>query len=200
MERERLFPYYYKMASRILALGDSITYGYPYGHNYSWVNLVSEKLGLSISNLGINGDTLWDMEKRLLIDVVDANPDCVLILGGTNDVFQGVRLDQMKHRLTLILERLKENQISVILGLPIPIQDKEMEKQLASFRSFVRTQARKEKIPLINFHDAFLDSRKRIIRGLIEDGVHPSPQGYRLMGEVAEKALKKIFKNSPEKS
>ncbi len=182
------------MYSRILALGDSITYGYPYGHNYSWVNLVSEKLGISITNLGVNGNTLWDMEKRLMIDVVDVKPECVLLLGGTNDVFQGASLEQMKHRFGLILEKLKENQIAVILGLPIPIQDKIMEKQLASFRTFVRGQARKGKIPLINFQDAFLDSRNRIIRGLLEDGVHPTPQGYRVMGEVAEKALKKIFK------
>ena len=38
----------------IVALGDSLTYGYPYSPGSSWVGLAAKELGITIYNRGIN--------------------------------------------------------------------------------------------------------------------------------------------------
>jgi acyl-CoA thioesterase I len=180
---------------RIIALGDSITYGYPFGNKYSWVELLSEKLGLPIINAGANGNNFRDMLNRLLTDVVDQKPDYVIFLGGANDVYQGNDVEGMEERFKKILKVLKESKIKTILGLPPPLEGKEFEAELAKFRRFLKKFAKDHRLPLINFYDPFLDSRKKKPgMGLLEDGVHPSAAGYKLMAEVAYPAVQKILK------
>src|SRR4030095_8198281 len=181
--------------ARIIAFGDSITYGYPFGNRYSWVELLSEKLGMKILNAGVSGDTLRDLQNRLLIDVVDQKPDYVLLMGGANDVYQGSDLGDMEERFKKILKTLKENKITVVLGLPHPIAEKEVEERLAKFRRFVKKTAKDSNLPTINFYDPFFEAKKkRPNPSLLEDGVHPSAAGYKLMADVAHSALQKIFK------
>ena len=181
---------------RIISLGDSITYGYPFGNRYSWVELVSQKIGIPIINAGSNGDTFRNMENRLLTDVVDQNPDYVIFLGGANDVYHGTPLETMQERFDRIVKNLIQHKIKPILGLPTPIDDKKHEGAIAPFRKFVKGYAKKKKLPVINFFDPFFEGKKRVSSGLLEDGVHPSVSGYRLMAEVATPVLQKILKNS----
>jgi len=183
------------MAPRIIAYGDSLTYGYPFGNKYSWVELLSEKLGIKILNAGSNGDALRDLQNRLLIDVVDQKPDYVILMGGTNDVYQGSAQADMEDRFKKILKTLKENKIKAILGIPPPIVEKEMEERLAKFRRFVKRTAKESNLPTINFYDMFFEAKKkRPNPSLLEDGVHPSAAGYKLMAETAHAAIQKILK------
>jgi len=180
---------------RIIAFGDSITYGYPFGHRYSWVELASQGLNIPIINAGSNGDTFRNMENRLLTDVVDQNPDYVIFLGGANDVIHGSKLEVMKERFERIVKNLIQHKIKPILGLPTPIENKKCEAVLAPFRKSVKALAKKKRLPLINFFDPFLEGkRKRVGIGLLEDGVHPSVTGYKLMAEIATPVIQRVLK------
>lgn len=184
---------------KIIALGDSITYGYPFGHKYSWVELASQKLGIPIENSGINGNTLRDMWNRLVFDVLDSKPNYVILMGGANDVYQGQTLENLELNFLKIIKALEEHSIKIVLGMPPPIEDKKLEALLESFRSFLRKKAKKNKWIILDFYKAFLDPKKKTKKaqiGLLEDGVHPSAMGYRLMGEVASTTLTKMLKNS----
>ncbi|MFO1518262.1 MAG: GDSL-type esterase/lipase family protein [bacterium] len=180
---------------QIIALGDSITYGYPFGHKYSWVELVSQKVGVSISNAGSNGDTFRDMINRLTIDIIDQSPDYVILLGGANDVYQGTNLEAMNERFEKIVKTLLQNKIKPILCLPTPIEEKDFEETLAGFRKTVKSLAKQKNLSLINFYDPFFEGKKKKVgAGLLEDGVHPSVAGYKLMADVAAPVLQKILK------
>lgn len=178
---------------RIVALGDSLTYGYPFGNPLSWVQGASEELGIPILNQGTNGDTIGRLLRRLNIDVLDINPEICLILGGTNDVFQDVDLETMKSNFSKLTEKLLEQKILPVVGLPPPVQDKEIEKNLTKFRNWLKRHAKACSLQTIDFHKCFLDKRKRILPGTLEDGVHPSAKGYELMAESATKCLNKIL-------
>jgi len=183
--------------AKLIALGDSITYGYPFGQKYSWVEIVSQKLGFAIENSGINGHTLRDMHHRLLYDVIDSKPDYVIVMGGANDVYQGHKQEQLEQNFMKIAQAVEEHGIKPIVALPPPVEEKNYEAILSGFREFLRKKAKKSKWPLIDFYTAFLDPKKKTKKpqaGLLEDGVHPSAMGYRLMADVAAPALMKILK------
>ncbi|MBL7684608.1 MAG: GDSL family lipase, partial [Deltaproteobacteria bacterium] len=174
----------------MIALGDSITYGYPFGHRYSWVELVSQKLGFPIINSGVNGDTFRDMGNRLPFDILDQTPDYVILMGGANDVYQGSPTELIEERLEAILINLADHKIQPILGLPTPINETGLEKKLHKLRTFMKSLAKKKKWPIIDFHSSFIDSKKKKPKlHLLEDGVHPSVEGYQVMAEVALKSL-----------
>ncbi len=180
---------------RIIALGDSITYGYPFGHRYSWVEHLSQKLGEPICNAGSNGDTLRDLKNRVWSDAVDRRPQYVILSAGANDIYQRSTPSIMKEIFKRIIEILCESKIQPILSLQPPIDDSNLEKEFKLFRKFVKEQAKKSDFPLINFYDSFFDSRKKKINSdLLEDEVHPSVSGYKLMAEVAYPVIQKILK------
>ena len=180
---------------RIIALGDSLTYGYPFGHALSWVTLASDELGIPILNRGINGDTLAHMVRRLTHDVLDIHPEICLVMGGTNDLLQEVPFEQLKNNFLTLVERLLDGKILPVIGLPPPIQNAPLEKALTKFRNWIKSQAKARSLKTMDFYKPFLDKRKRILGSLLEDGVHPSSEGYQLMSQVAIKVLTELTKD-----
>lgn len=178
---------------RIIALGDSMTYGYPFGQPLSWVTSASEQLAVPILNQGVNGDTLGHMLKRLTHDVLDVHPEICLLLGGTNDILQEIPIEQMKSNFTTLLKRLLDQGVLPVIGLPPPIQNAAMEKTLTKFRNWMKAQAKAHSLKVMDFYKPFLDKRKRIVAGSLEDGFHPSSVGYRLMSEAAVKVLRDLI-------
>ena len=91
------------------ALGDSITYGfiprnypgYP-GQLDSYAKLAAAKLGMNFVNYGISGSTIANVSGRnpmsvRYADMVD-DADIITVMGGTNDVRNGVQLGTMEDR------------------------------------------------------------------------------------------------------
>lgn len=174
---------------RVIALGDSLTYGYPFGNPLSWVQIASERLELPILNQGINGDTLGHLLKRVNFDVLDLHPEFCTLLGGTNDIYQDGDVEAMKTAFTGLADKITAGKITCVVGLPPPISDSNLEKTMAKYRNWLKRYAKAEGLPVIDFHKPFLDKAKRILPGTLEDGVHPSSKGYQLMAEAAVKVL-----------
>ena len=74
----------------IVAIGDSLTYGFPFSPRYSWVFAVGNSAGLTMINKGVCGETTEDMLRRFKRDVIELHPDHVIITGGSNDAFAGI--------------------------------------------------------------------------------------------------------------
>jgi lysophospholipase L1-like esterase len=187
-----------KKPLKIVCLGDSLTYGYPFGPAFSWVNYVAQETGLKMVNAGVNGNTVEDMEKRFPTDVLPHYPDFVVILGGTNDAFCGeISIAESLHHLELIINYAIENQIKPILGLVPPVDEPRINPKLAALNSSYREIAKHRKIPLLDFETPFLDlSTGDLKTELYLDGVHPNEEGYRVMGKVAVDFFKTLFSRS----
>ena len=138
--------------------------------------------------MGINGDTLEGMQYRLQTDVIDYHPDICIVMGGSNDSFMGYEPEEMQEIAREIKERLEENRIRAIFGIPIPMMLEETEAKLQKFRVWLREWT-SDHIP---FDEAFIASGK-IRNGLLIDGVHPSHEGYRLMAQIAVDTLPKLI-------
>ena len=80
---EYIYSSFLRMTGRkaIVCLGDSITYGFPFGPEASWVELSAKALGLNMINMGANGDTTRAMRRRFKRDVTGLDPAYVIIMG-----------------------------------------------------------------------------------------------------------------------
>jgi acyl-CoA thioesterase I len=176
----------------IFALGDSITYGFPYGPNYSWVKMVSHRLGIKIINGGINGDTT-DFMLRRLPQALAGRPSHLLFTGGANDAYWGQTLSAVSVNYSEICRLCRQANVSVIAGLPTPVDEPQVEAILADYRNYLTELASKHNFQVIPFHKAFIDKEGRFKSELTTDGCHPNIDGYEAMAEIAEQSMAKIL-------
>ncbi|PKM90746.1 MAG: GDSL family lipase [Firmicutes bacterium HGW-Firmicutes-12] len=171
-----------------VALGASITYGYPYKQKDSWVEHIREKTDWQVINSGIPGNTFEDMYNRLKLDVLDHNPDIVCVMAGTNDVNQCMSQPQIQQSFLKLLTELLKRNIQVLVGLPLPV-DTPNEGALRLLRAWLIECCEEKDLVLINFYQDFIDAQGEIREDLLLDGCHPRKKGYAIMGERAVKTL-----------
>jgi len=179
---------------KIAAIGDSITYGYPYEPALSWLNLTAQRLDINYINRGINGDMTAGMLNRFDRDVLRYKPSHVIIMGGTNDARFEVTVDQVMDNIHHMVELAVEKSIIPVLGLPIPCKDLAQEKLLGQYRAEMRQYAGNNNIEIIDFYKAMInEGGVKIKAGLLSDDVHPSLAGYEVMADIAAKFLVKVL-------
>ncbi|EGO65849.1 SGNH/GDSL hydrolase family protein [Acetonema longum] len=182
---------------KIVALGDSITYGFPYLPEFSWVRLVSDELDIAMLNKGMNGDTTWGMLERFALDVISRQPSHVIILGGANDAFEGVIPNEVLDNVGKMARMAGESGIVPWIGLPTPCSNFAEEALLGQYRQLLRRYTAANGIGLIDFYSAMLNPAGDGIReGLYFDGVHPNEAGYRVMAGVASDFLRRCVKQA----
>lgn len=175
---------------KIIAIGDSITYGFPYSPAVSWVQLTGEALRIPIINKGINGNTTGEMRTRFERDVLRLLPSHVIIMGGTNDACAGLDAEAVETNIRYMAEAAQQQGITPILGLPIPCNYLQDEYRLGLYREDMREYALANQLPVIDFHAAFLrpGSRQPELT-YYADVLHPNERGYQVMAIAAAKVL-----------
>lgn len=170
----------------IVALGDSITWGYPNGE--SWTEMVANDTGIRIINRGVSGATLDDMLRRMKTDVVPVKPSICIIMGGTNDANRGRTTQQMIADIQTMASELMARDIMPVVGLPIPMVEQKPEEKLQDLRERIISSA----FLTIDFSLDF-DKPRAEFRKLIPDGLHPTHEGKRMMAERLKKELPRIL-------
>lgn len=100
--------------SLVVALGDSLTFGYGASKNNDYPSILAQKTGWRIVNAGVNGDTTADVLKRLP-DVLSQNPKLVLLSIGGNDVLKRVPKNTTENNLMTIIRKIQQQNIDVVL-------------------------------------------------------------------------------------
>jgi len=167
---------------RIVCLGDSITYGFPFGPRASWVSMLEQALNVEVINQGINGNTTTDMACRFERSVLKYNPSHLIIMGGINDVICAESFDRISWNLREMIEKAKKAGINVILGLPTAVDEPYWEKLIGRIREWMREYAREHNLQVIDFASAFYDEKGNLkTELLLADGGHPDINGYQAM-------------------
>jgi len=174
---------------QIVALGDSITYGYPYSPEVSWTFIIEKQRHMKIINKGINGDTLEGMLERFDEDVKALLPEILIVMGGTNDAFGDHSISAMEYNLRTIVERAEALEINPVVGMPIPTDDLGTEEKLTQFREYIHRLCKQKQIPIIDFYSGMVDKDGKIKSELDYDGIHPNRKGYLTMAKIAERVL-----------
>lgn len=175
---------------KIVCLGDSITYGFPFGPQASWVRMLSEVIDAEIINKGINGNMTTDMLNRFERAVLNNNPTHVIIMGGINDVICGESFDRIVWNLRSMAEQARAANIQVILGIPTGVDDPYWEKLLTRIRFWIKDYAKKNQLKTIDFARAFFDTDGNLKDELLlADGGHPTMAGYQAMFEQIDLSI-----------
>lgn len=162
----------------LVCLGDSITWGFPYGPHCSWVDISQKALGLTMINRGINGDTAEDLLERFNRDVLDHGPSHVIIMVGTNDATIGMTLDEYSKCIKKMCLDAATAGIAAIIALPVPSADKWLEYTLDKYRHWLRCYADKNKLHLLDFGQGLKLPDGSINMEFYIDEVHPNKKGY----------------------
>lgn len=172
-----------QLSRRFVALGDSITWGYPYGPEASWVYRATGISGVEVINLGSSGDSLADMRCRIQ-QVLDLRPLACIVTGGVNDVCQGRSVPDMATDLGAMVADLSAAGIMPIIGMPPPCQEVAWEQSLKGYRHFINSLAGTRHLRVVPFERAFVNAEGMLIDSLFFDATHPSELGYAAMAEV----------------
>lgn len=179
---------------KLVGLGDSITYGYPYEPELSWFNMTANQLHIDYINRGINGDTTDGMVSRFDRDVICYNPSHLVIMGGTNDAYSEVPVEQVLYNISEMVVTALKNGVIPIIGLPIPCNELAKEKLLKQYREQMRQYALDNNIEVIDFHKAMVDASGLEIKERMHyDGLHPNKAGYKVMAGVAVAKLQVLI-------
>lgn len=191
---------------RIVAIGDSLTYGYGVARVSNWVSVSEKELNIEIINKGVTGDTSLGLLARFNRDVVDSHPNGVFILCGSNDIFATQSFQIAKESIWTMVYQARAACIEPILG--IPMASKILEPDWASIGEFPdRTQVfesfsrwifdfgRAMQVPIIDFYGYFQDLERLYTPTelYLSDGIHPNVMGHKLLSEYFCKEVRRLL-------
>jgi isoamyl acetate esterase len=156
---------------------------------------------------GVSANKVYDLYLRLEDDVLNKNPDVVVIYIGVNDVWHksalgtGTDADKFEKFYLAILKKLKEKNIKAILCTPAVVGERtdftnQLDGDLNRYSNIIRDIAKKNNLQLIDLRKLFLDygkvhnpdNKERDI--LTRDRVHLNERGNELVAEEMWKALR----------
>lgn len=173
--------------SKIVAFGDSLTYGYgATNEDDAYPNKLEKISGYTVINAGLNGDTAHAGVKRIRKVVQEHNPDLVIVSLGGNDMLRK-QDKELESNLSAIVEYLLSRNIQVVL-LAEPQPSMAFLVNSLSDAAVYQKVANKHKIPLIeNVFSRYLSEYK-----YKSDTIHLNSSGYELVAEDVAKELKSI--------
>jgi lysophospholipase L1-like esterase len=180
---------------RVVFMGDSITIGWHLDESFP---------GKPYVNRGIGGQTTPQMLVRMFPDVIDLKPAAVIILAGTNDIARntGPQTPTMiEENLQAMTELAQAHGIKVILCSITPIADYGPNKMsegrppadILKLNKWIREYAARARAIYADYFPALVDNAGFLKPGISRDGLHPNPDGYKLMAPVAEAAIAKAL-------
>ena len=182
-------------AKTIVFFGNSLTAGYGVDPSEAFPSLVQEKidaleLPYKVINAGLSGETTAGGKSR--IDWILRQPVDIFVLElGGNDGLRGIPISETSKNLQAIINRVKEKypHVKIILaGMQVPPN---MGRNYATaFRVVFQQLAANNQVELIPFLLENVGGINSLNQG---DGIHPNPEGHKLVAENVWKVLRGLL-------
>jgi acyl-CoA thioesterase-1 len=167
----------------VVVLGDSLTAGQGVARDEAYPALLEARLRgegfpYRVVNAGVSGDTSAGGLRR--VDwVLRTKPAVVIVALGANDGLRGLPVDALGENLTAIVRRLRAAGARVLLaGMRVP--PNYGDDYARAFAAVFPAVARRTGVPLAPF---LLDGVAGDARLNQPDGIHPTPEGQRVMAD-----------------
>lgn len=201
----------------VVFLGDSITREGALENGY--ISLASQAIEkeypekeITLIGAGIGGHKVSNCLKRLQKDVLDKEPDVVVIFIGINDVWhwthpqvvarggKGTERGDFEKGLQSMIQQIEAKKARVILCTPTVIGEKhdgsnELDQMLDDYSEISRKVAKQSEVQLLDLRKLFLDylkkhnSENREKGVLTRDAVHLNAKGNEFLAGLMLEAL-----------
>ena len=191
---------------RLYCLGDSLTFGYGVHPRERWLTLASEGGPWRLMNRGLCGDTTGGMLVRLR-ELLGGSPrpEAVLLLGGANDIFYSGTDAGARANMGAMIHQALSAGVLPLVGIPMPIVPdwhpeawgavvdfEAAQAMLGAYADWTEAFCQAFGVSTVDFRSVFLDDRGQARRELYLDGLHPNPEGHRLMAALLCERLKEV--------
>ncbi|HEY0785855.1 MAG TPA: SGNH/GDSL hydrolase family protein [Acidobacteriaceae bacterium] len=176
---------------RVLFYGDSITDGWKLDQFFP---------GKGYINRGIGGQTTPQMLVRLRQDVIDLEPQVLVLLAGTNDLAGNtgpMTIEQTEENFTTIAELARLHHIALIFSSITPVNNyihpdmltgRPLEKILA-LNTWLKSYCQANHLIYLDYYPSMVDAQGELQKPLSNDGLHPNAAGYAIMAPLAQQAI-----------
>ena len=203
----------FQKKTKIIFFGDSITDQGAKPGGYitridSMCKLEKKNQLYDFTGAGVSGNKVYDLFLRLEDDVLNKNPDLVVIYIGVNDVWHkvsagtGTDPDRFERFYLAILKKLKERNIKAIICTPAVIGEKtdmsnQQDGDMNRYSNIIRDIAKKNNLPLVDLRKKFLEflvahNPENVDRNILTyDRVHMNAKGNQLIADLMWEEIKK---------
>lgn len=184
-----------QLTKRVVFLGNSITEG--------WVrNSPAFFTDNNYIGRGISGQTSPQLLLRFRQDVINLSPVAVVINIGTNDIAMNTGAYNPQFTMDCIqsmTELAQFNGIKVILTSVLPVGEYPWRKEVKNvpqvideLNGRIKRYAEANNLMYVDYNTPMRDSNGAMMKNYANDGVHPTPEGYKVMEDVIKKAIDQV--------
>jgi len=176
----------------------------PNGMGFGYPRLIMDRIletspdqGLQFYNGGVSGDRIQDLARRWSHDTLRLRPDLISLLIGVNDTWNYLYLGmgsspedfQRIYRQLLEATRSELPKTSLVLCEPFVLHTgevtQEWDEDVSQRQRFVQELAEEFEAVFIPFQSALDQAVSESVPAhqLLEDGVHPTQRGHRLLAD-----------------
>ena len=168
----------------LLIYGDSISAGYGMDTDKQWSEelqkiLIKEKIGLTIINKSLSGETTGGGLSRLKKIIDNSKPSYILIELGGNDALRGYPPAKIKNNIEEMINLSIKKGVKVLL-MQIRILPNYGRRYQTSFESLYKEVSEENNIPLIPFMLNDIALNKEL---MLDDGIHPNASAQPLIAK-----------------
>jgi acyl-CoA thioesterase-1 len=175
-----------KPDAHVLAIGDSLTFGYGAPPDASWPVKLGELTGWQIENAGVNGDTSAGALQRLPSLLAAGNYDAILIGIGGNDMLRGMPPTATRDNLAALVSQARAHTPYVaLLATPAPDAMRAAVGSLSDASFYDEVAKSGQALLVANVYSSVLSDAS-----LRSDRIHANAQGYAKIAQQLAEQLK----------
>lgn len=179
----------------IIFFGDSLTAGYQLDPEEAFparIQEIVDSLGLdyNVVNAGLSGETTAGGLNRINW-ILNQQADVFVLELGANDGLRGIPLNETRQNLQAMIDTVRsKNADSAIVLAGMQIPPNLGQEYTAEFSAIFSDLAKENNLALIPF---LLDGVAGIPELNLPDGIHPTPEGHRIVAANVWKVLEPII-------
>lgn len=181
----------------ILAIGDSITVGYPYtypaksgngqrfGSYESYLESLLSQAGYpsAVYNWGVGGETTFGGVGRINAVLNSRHADFILIMEGANDLYSGISSNTTSINIGIMIDRALSKRVNPIIGTITPnSMTSGYDARISdNYNPKIISKALNKNVKIADQYTALRSQWNRLHSG---DGLHPNMTGYHKMANT----------------